>query len=201
MKKTIVIFIDTVAAKNKLQVEAINKCGLNATFFVYKYNKKSDEFLGENNKQILLTKKWLPHIYQTFLFFKSNKSTVHHVEIYAGGVLSFIYLILGKMFGLKSICVERGDLLYFYKGGYNRLMRFSMWFCYKFSSIVWYRELYMRPMLEKVGAKKLFFLHNAIELPVDFKESSLKANEDKDITFLWLNRVIPERKWNWFINA
>jgi glycosyltransferase involved in cell wall biosynthesis len=200
MKKTIVIFIDTVAAKNKLQTEAINQYGFDATFFVYKYNEKSNEFLGKRNKQVQLTKKWLPHIYQAFLFLKENRKNIHHLEIYAGGALSFIYLLLGKMFNLKSICVERGDLLYFRKGGYNPLMRFSMWFCYKFSSVVWYRELYMKPMLEKVGAKNLFFLHNAIETPNPVKGESLIGN-DKDITFLWLNRVIPERKWDWFINA
>jgi glycosyltransferase involved in cell wall biosynthesis len=201
MKKKIVIFIDILAAKNKLQVSAIEKIGFDATFFVYKYNGKSDEFLGTKNSQVLLTKKWLPHIWQVFLFLKKNKKNIHHLEIYSGGALSFIYLLLGKLFGIKSICVERGDLLYFHKAGYSRLVRFSMWFCYKFSSITWYRELYMKPILEKMGTKNLFFLHNAIETKKPCKQGLEKINNKKDITFLWLNRIIPERRWNWFINV
>jgi len=201
MKKTVVIFIDILAAKNKLQVAAIENCGFNAVFFVYNYNEKSNNFLGTKNSQVQLKKAWLPHIFQVYHFLNNNKKKIHHLEIYPGGAFSFIYVMLGKFFKLKTICVERGDLLYFHKSGYPKIVRFSMLFCYKFSSITWYREFYMKPLLEKTGAKKLFFLHNAIKIEntEDWENGSLKNK--KDITFLWLNRVIAERRYDWFINV
>ena len=75
-----------------------------------------------------------------------------------------------------------------------------MWFCYKFSSLIWYREFYMEEILQKITSKKLFFLHNAIELPENTISSILNPLK-KDIDFLWLNRVIRERKSDWFIAA
>ncbi len=198
MKNKIFIFIDVVAAKNRLQVSAINKCGYEATFLAYNFNQKADDFLGQNNKQILLSKKWLTHIFQVFLALWKSRRKIHHLEIYSGSALSFLYLFMGKMMGMPAICVERGDILYYKKGGYNKLVRFSMSLCYKYSTLVWYRELYMKSLLEKAGAKNLFFLHNAI----DVTKSDNEANGlKKDITFLWLNRVIPERKSGWFTNV
>ncbi|MEO6705248.1 MAG: glycosyltransferase, partial [Ginsengibacter sp.] len=92
-------------------------------------------------------------------------------------------------------------LLYFHKSGYSIIVRFSMWFCYKFTSITWYRELYMKPKLEKIGAKNLFFLHNAIKMDNTKSQGNGNLKTKKDITFLWLNRVIPERRYEWFIEA
>jgi glycosyltransferase involved in cell wall biosynthesis len=56
----------------------------------------------------------------------------------------------------------------------------------------------MKPLLEKEGAKNLFFLHNAIESK-ELLDKQL--HEKKDITFLWLNRIIPERRSDWFVNV
>jgi glycosyltransferase involved in cell wall biosynthesis len=197
MKDKIIIFIDLVAAKNKLQVTAIESCGLSAHFLVYNYREKSNAFLVKENTQVILKQKWLANIYQVFQYLKKNRKTIHHLEIYPGGALSFIYLVIGRFFKLKTICVERGDLLYFHRLGYSRIVRFSMWFCYRFSSITWYREFYMEPLLKKAGAKNLFFLHNAVDIKNNFEEPLSK----KDICFLWLNRVITERRYNWFIDV
>lgn len=199
MKKIVVIFIDILADKNKLQVNAIDYCGLNAFFFVYNYNERVNDFLGIKNSQNLLKKMWLPHIYQVYQFLNKNKNKIHHLEIYPGGEFSFLYVILGKIFKIKTVCVERGDLLYFHKSGYSVIVRFSMWFCYKFASITWYRELYMKQKLEKIGAKNLFFLHNAVKVENMKNPENGTLKPKKDITFLWLNRVIPERRYEWLI--
>jgi glycosyltransferase involved in cell wall biosynthesis len=62
--------------------------------------------------------------------------------------------------------------------------------------MIWYRELYMKPLLEKIRKRGLYFLHNAIEPVYDTPGPAIK----KDIDFLWLNRVIPERKYKWFMD-
>ncbi|MBN8835557.1 MAG: hypothetical protein ABS68_00515 [Niastella sp. SCN 39-18] len=194
MKKKVVVFVDLVAHKNKLQIEIIQQLDGEPVFFVNHYRPQFDAFFSKAGTQILLSAGFVSRIQQVHAFFKRNKNQIHHLEIYPGGRISFIYLFLAKWFSLKTICAERGDLLYFKKGGYDLLTRFSMYCCYKFSNIVWYREPYMKEILEKLRKKNLFFLHNAI--PVG---THLIQNENKDIDFLWVNRIIPQRKAKWFI--
>ncbi|MBK8710529.1 MAG: glycosyltransferase [Niastella sp.] len=194
MKKKVLVFVDLVAHKNKLQIELIQQLNWEPVFFVNTYRPHFDEYFSSAGAQILLATGFASRIKQVFSFFKKNKETIHHLEIYPGGRISFIYLFLAKWFSLKTICAERGDLLYFNKGGYDFFTRFSMYCCYKFSNIVWYREPYMKEKLEKLRKKNLYFLHNAI--PV---ESHPIQNEERDIDFLWVNRIIPQRKAKWFI--
>src|SRR5690606_22295348 len=52
----------------------------------------------------------------------------------------------------------------------------------------------MKAELQKIRKEGLFFLHNAIPIP-----ETMEATK-KSIDFLWLNRVIPERKAKWFFN-
>ena len=197
MRDKVIIFIDTVAAKNKLQVEAINKCNLKGHFFVYNYNRNSDTFLSPNNLQIPLSKNPLTQIFKTFNYIRKYSKSIHHLEIYPGSILSFYYLLTGKLFGIKTICVERGDLVYYHNKGYNKITRISMRFCYRYSDIVWYRELFMKPVLEKTGAKNLFFLHNSVHIfPGEFTPPN-----QKNIDFLWMNRVVPERRSDWFLEV
>jgi hypothetical protein len=90
-------------------------------------------------------------------YFKKNQAELHHLEVYPGGRFSFVYVLLSWYFGVPCICAERGDLLYFKKGGYDLFTRISMWICYKLSDIVWYREPYMLALLEKINVRNVFF--------------------------------------------
>ena len=195
MKNKVVIFIDIIAPKNELHIDAILNSGLEPAFFVTKFNEHSDNYLKQKGEQISLQKNFFNRLGQVNNFFRKNKKNIHHAEIHPGGRFSFLYILLAKKYHLKCICVERGDLLYYHKEGYGFLTRFSMRLCYKYSDVVWYREPYMKAILEKLN-KKLFFLHNSVKIHPD------PGNEqEKDITFLWLNRVIPERKYEWFIEV
>ena len=197
MKNKVVIFIDTVAGKNKLQVQAINQFEMHVHFFVYDLNSKSDSFLFPKNSREKLSKNPLKQTFHVFKYLKKNSKTIHHLEVYPGSVLSFLYVLAGKLFGIKSICAERGDLSYYCDKTYNILTRFSMWFCYRFTDVVWYREVFMKPILERIGSKSLFFLHNAVHITTEEIPGLVNRNTD----FLWLNRVIPERRSDWFIQV
>ena len=197
MRDKVIIFIDTVSAKNKLQIEAIKESGLKAHFFAYTINKNSDPFLSPIHLQKKLSKNPFKQVFQVFTYLLKHAKSIHHLEIYPGSILSFYYVLVAKFFGLKTICVERGDLVYYHSKGYNRITRMSMRFCYRHSDIVWYRELFMKPVLEKTGAKKLFFLHNAVPKNPD----EITPQRKKKIDFLWMNRVIPERRSDWFIQV
>ncbi len=194
MKNKVLIFVDLVAAKNKLQLNLLQQMGLEPICFINNYRPDSDKYFSTSGKQILLEAGFLGRLKQTYNYFKKNKSSIHHLEIYPGGRFAFIYLFLAKWFSLKTICAERGDLLYFRKKDYHPLVKFSMYCCYRFADVIWYREIYMKSELEKITKKPLFFLHNAIHIPEIIEENK------KEIDFLWLNRVIPERKARWFLN-
>lgn len=194
MKDKILIFVDLIAPKNKLQINLIQQMGLVPICFINYYRPDSEKYFGSSGQQILLKERFSDRLKQTFNYLKNNKASIHHLEIYPGGRFTFIYLFLAKCFSLKTICAERGDLLYYHKKDYHPLVKFSMYCCYKFSNIVWYREIYMKSELEKITNNKLFFLHNAIPIPEIVEETA------KEIDFLWLNRIIPERKSKWFLN-
>ncbi len=197
MRNKIFIFVDVVAKKNQLQAEAITSAGLAPHFFVTRCNPGAESFLGVDGKQELLATGFLTRLKQVRSQFKKNKDSIHHIEVYPGGRFSFLYVLLAKQYHVPVICVERGDLLYYHSQGYPKAVRFSMWFCYRFADVVWYREPYMKPLLEKLN-RNLFFLHNAIKRIVNVNTPS---TDTKDITFLWLNRVIPERRYDWFLEV
>jgi glycosyltransferase involved in cell wall biosynthesis len=197
MKNKIFIFLDSVAPKNRLQTEVMISNGYEPTFFVTKKNPRFHVIIKEPAKEIVLESGLFKRLKQVRTWFKKYKNNLHHIEVYPGGRFSFIYFLLARQYGIPTICAERGDLLYYHRKGYDRLARLSMWQCYKMADIVWYREPYMKAKLEKLN-KNLFFIHNAVPM---HDAEILPALAEKDITFLWLNRIIPERRFDWFIEA
>jgi glycosyltransferase involved in cell wall biosynthesis len=196
MKDLVVIFIDRIAAKNRLQIKSIHRLQMVPVFFVTEKNDNAAGFIESGDKQELLMRNFFKRLQQVFTFLKKTRKYIHHVEVYPAGRFSWIYILLSNLLHIKSICVERGDIQYYQNKMYDRTSRFSMWACYKFSTIIWYREFYMKDLLQKITSKKLFFLHNA----VDFTNGCLPPKK-KDIDFLWLNRVIRERRSDWFISV
>jgi glycosyltransferase involved in cell wall biosynthesis len=196
MKDTVVIFIDRIAAKNRLQIKSIHHLKMVPVFFVNEKTDQAAEYLAGRGREELLAGSFLKRFLQISGYLKKNKHDIHHIEVYPAGRFAWIYILLSNILNIKSICVERGDIQYYRRKMYNKISRFSMWACYKFSSIVWYREFYMKDILQKTTSKKLFFLHNAIDPPVEYTPSS-----KKDIDFLWMNRVIKERRSDWFISV
>jgi len=201
-KKIYVIsFLDRVAPKNKLQIDVIRKLGYSSVFYVNSHTEFAEIYFQNPERCFVLASGFFSRLRQVFNFFRKNRRSIHHVEIYPGGRFSFIYMLLANFFNLAAICVERGDLLYFKKGGYDFVTRFSMWVCYKRARIVWYRELYMESILKLMKIKRLFFIHNAVEIRKNkYKGTQLLPFRRKKIDFLWVNRLIPERMSGWFVD-
>lgn len=196
-KEQIVAFLDWVIPKNKIQIDSMHTLGYSLSFFVGVFNSSSSSYFNSTDNYKLLETDFFSRIRQVFTFLKANKNSIHHLEIYPGGRFSFIYILLANFFSLKCICVERGDLVYFKKGGYNIFTRFSMWLCYRYADFVWYREPYMASLLDEIGAKKTFFIHNAVPINTEIPETNLNL---KSIDFLWANRLTPERRSEWFVD-
>lgn len=185
------ILIDLFLKKNNIQQEILEENG----FVPFWLQCNSNNFVVEDKNHIVLSHSILKRILFLYKLIKKNKKNIHHVEIYPGGRFAIIFLILCKIFSLKIICAERGDLLYFNKKGYGIFTKVSMYLVYKFSDITWYREPYMKELLDKIKVKKTFFFHN-----VTNSNESIKSNKF-EIDFLWVNRLINERYSNWFVDA
>ncbi|MFM2385849.1 MAG: hypothetical protein RL660_606 [Bacteroidota bacterium] len=146
--------------------------------------------LGAKNK--------LVELFTVLVFIFKQRRSLHHLEIYPASYFSAIYTLWARLLGIKVICVERGDLVYYRpkkKGGYNFLIRSSMYLCYKWANVVWYKELFMRPILERMGVKHMFLIHNVVDVP----RSEAAKYSDRTIDFLWVNRIVPERKYQWLV--
>ncbi|MGD9107961.1 MAG: glycosyltransferase [Gammaproteobacteria bacterium] len=194
MQKKIAIFgIDNFSKKNILQINCLNKHDISADVFTVDCLGDSRKNLPFGNNLFSLKKGLLRRIVQIYTYLRKNHSQLNHAEIYVRGRFALFYLFLSKLFKLKVIVVERGDLLYFDR--FSFLTKISMWLLYKFSNMVWYREFYMKDYFDRWGIKHVFFLPNCIV------KKNCQSDRKRDIDFLWVNRLIPERKSGWFVNV
>lgn len=74
------------------------------------------------------------------------------------------------------------------------LYRLVFQYVYKFSSLVWYKEPYMESLLKKMGLKHYSMIANAVDVP------DLNNGVKKDIDFLWVNRVVHRRNFEWVVH-
>lgn len=124
----------------------------------------------------------------------ANRRDLSHVQIYPGGRYAFVYTALCRAFGVKTLTVEWGNFLDWDR--HPALMKFSLWFCHRLADAVWYKEPYMERWLRRVGARRLFFIHNA--LPAG---GAVNNAPRKKYDFLWVNRLIPQRRADWFFEV
>ena len=192
MKKEniLILGIDTISKKNTYQIKACNELNYNVKVFSNDRLNKSNEYLKEHNDHFLLKKSFFPRLLQVLIYLIKNHQSIHHVEFYPGGRFVYVYLLLSKVFKLKTVTVERGELLFWSQR--NRYEKFMLKFIYNLTDLVWYREPYMLSILDQIKVKNKFFVHNCCDLPEKFPNLT-----EKDIDFLWVNRIIPERKVEW----
>src|SRR6476620_5693939 len=96
IKSKVVIFIDQVAAKNKLQVSILQQAGFEPVFFVTHQRVGAEQMLAKAGSQALLATGFFNRCRQLYTYLSANRGRIHHLEIYPGGRFSFIYLLLGK---------------------------------------------------------------------------------------------------------
>ncbi|OGT09877.1 MAG: hypothetical protein A2X77_04730 [Gammaproteobacteria bacterium GWE2_42_36] len=192
VKNTVVILgIDAFLRKNRYQLELLNERGF-----------RFDVFTGEAlcnpslhmqglyalNNLFVLKRGFFARVLQIYLYLRSCKNTIHHAEIYATGRFSYFYVILCKYFNIKFLVVERGDLQFlksipfFYRALIRRV--------YQLADVVWYKEPYMAGLLREIGVKNSSMIPNSVASPV------IRCGEKK-IDFLWVNRIIKERRFDW----
>ena len=150
--------------------------------------------IGDDLKHFYLEKSFILRFKQINNYLKENKNSIKLAHIYPAGRFGIVYLILCKIYNIKTVCVEWGNLSDW--DAFPIASKISMIACYKYCDAVWYKEPYMKPILENYGAKNLYFIHNAYNTDKIQKHDNVKS-----IDFLWVNRIIPQRKANWFVDS
>jgi len=200
MSAVLILNLPYIINKNLNQVLALKNYHF---LFITKEKKIQDNQCPENCEQKPI-KNPLARLFFCFFFLLKNRRKIHHVEIYPGGKLTIIFLILVKSFGCKNVIIERGDIHYAgiksdklpFFGKYDTFTCISIKLSYRFASSIWYKErAFLNYDLNRYNSN-LYYLPNAIDIE-DINIEDL----NRDIVFLWLNRLHKERYSKWFIDA
>ncbi len=188
--------IDSFEKKNVHQVLFLNSIGITSDVFTSDRYGTSIENIPKGASLHVLSKSYLGRMVQIIKYFLKNKNKLRHIEVYPGGRFAFHYILLAKLFNLKVIVVERGDI--FRRQRVDTLTRWSMDFCYQHADLVWYREFYpnmnVKDKLVSLGAKRVEFIHNSIEI-----QKPSRNNVTKEFTFLWANSLKHFRYPEWMV--
>jgi glycosyltransferase involved in cell wall biosynthesis len=189
MRLVLVLNLPYIINKNLNQVLALK----NYHFLFITKEKKIQDSQCPGNCQQKPIKNPFVRLFFCMLFLFRNRKKIHHVEIYPGGKLTFVFVRLVKLFRCKAIVAERGDIGCM--ENYSRFTQWSMERSYQWADIVWFREPFMEAELKKRGVRNLFFQGNAISIP-----KISKIESDKEYDFFWANRLIPERNIRWVLD-
>lgn len=191
--KILILGLDTFASKNIMQVEALGRRGFSFDITVVDSRSDSEKFfssLSSGHNLIILERGFLARFFQVLRLLKNK---YHHVELYSASRFVFVYWILLKIFRKKVCVIERGDI-----GSINEYpfyIRFGIRISYMLADVIWYKEPYMKQLLLKKGARRLFFQPNAARHDYQYQI------RHRDIDFIWANRLIPQRYINWVMSA
>ena len=178
---------NVVQSKNSYQLEFFRSIAENFKVLV----TSSNEYFNSQKTRypdqfILLKKNPIGRFMQVLkLYVMVNKPSISIIA--PSGRFAFVYLVLCKIFSVRTIAVEWGDLYeieerrFLTKFFYLRLMRRA--------DFVWYKEPYMRKMLSENGIIKLHYLPNACPL----QSQPRLSHENLNFDFLWMNRNVTSR--------
>ena len=194
-KQVLILGIDTFAAKNISQIEALAPYGYSFTVATPDARKDSLTYFrqlkSDGHKLVTLSGNPLVRLQQLKSVFDAGP--YNHVELYAGGRFTIFYLLMLRLYRSTWVVVERGDI-----GSmdvYPRSSQRRLMLSYRRAPAVWYKEPYMGPLLAAAGAKRLFFVPNAAAL------ASTTGSAQRDIDFLWANRLVHIRHPDWIVRA
>lgn len=192
-KNKVCIFLDVFLHKNEIQEEILTKLGYESYWFQTNAAGNSSQTKG----RLVMSRNPVKRIVYYLKFLLKHRGTLHHAEVYTGGRMVFVTILLLRLFGIHVICVERGDIFIHLQNKMDRFTAFSMRWSFNLCHVIWYKEVYMLAALNNLNPnKRKEFIHNAVYLP----ETTI-SKENKDIDFLWVNRVLSERNPDWFTKA
>ena len=197
MTKILLINWVTISRKQLYQLKAISDCGYTINVFTNDLLGDSEHWVnqaGPNSKYIKQPSRLFERV-QSLLKAFNNQASIKCAILAPEGRYSIIALILLKLMKVRIVCIEWGSIGHINKS--THFLRMAMYLCYKYSDLIWYKEPYMKPLLSNITSKPLFFLPNAVEAALT--ESIPFSN--RNIAFLWANRLVQGRRPDWYISA
>lgn len=193
-RRIAILGLDLFARKNALQLEEMGARGYDFDVFATAPNRQQAVAVHAPHTLTVLPPRAVDRVRAIRTYFAAHRGAVHHAEVYPGGRFSAAYVALARMAGVPVLAVERGDLV-----NYARLdatARWSMRRTYRWSHRVWYRELYQERALRALGVRDLHFLPNAVR-----SAACVAPTDARDLDFVWINRLVLERKSGWMVDA
>lgn len=188
-----ILGIDNFLKKNVPQAKTVRHLGMRLEVFTNDSINVSSNFASFTAGLHSVKVGFLGRLWQIFRYFARNFRQMHHCEIYPAGRFGVFYCLMAKLFCVPIIVVERGDIGIL--RSYPLPLRLSLLASYKLADLIWYKEYYMEPLIKQVKREGLYFLPNGVP------EASIEQTAlERDIDFLWVNRVVPARKAHWFVD-
>lgn len=187
----------TLSLKQRYQILTMVNCGFEVTLMTLDFLGGTLEVLDGIDSRVRLVKlssapgRRIVQFFYEIMF--SKRGTI--IIVPAASKVSWVAVILSRFRGLRTICVEWGDI-----GGWmwhSRLLRTSMRISYAYADVIWFKEPFMFDLFPESVKHKLFFLPNAVEIP------EKRVNEPKrNIDFIWANRFMEGRRFPiWYVSG
>ena len=203
-RRVAILGIDNVSRKNWRQLDGLNRRGFSYDVFTNDTIGDSARHTPPGNSLTVMSPRLDQRLRQLARYLSRHHRELNHAEVYPGGRFAGLYVALARRHGIPTMIVERGDLLY--RRRYGRVTALSMHAAYRFADVVWYREFYqagqraLEDELRSLGARRLFFLPNAIEQPRGDGATERTFGDDA-VDFVWVNSLKAERRVRWLVDA
>jgi glycosyltransferase involved in cell wall biosynthesis len=190
----LILGLNTFARKNVVQIRSLESQGY--AFTVVTNDQFGDsraifEAQGFAASRLIVVKGFGEKLRTAWRLLRAGG--FHHVELGAVGRLAVAYLLMLKALRRPFIVIERGDIGCM--GQYSFVVRSALKTAYRWAELVVFKETYMEAPLRRLTRAPLVFIPNCVG------QADAPAEADRDIDFLWANRLIPERKVAWAARA
>jgi glycosyltransferase involved in cell wall biosynthesis len=193
-EQVLVLGLDTFARKNVLQIQALEADDY--AFTVVTNDRRGDSERVFDSEGFRLSRLATYSGIISKLWGVSRmlyRARFHHVELYAAGRLTLLYLAMLMVTRQRIVVIERGDIGCL--RDYGPLIRLILKLAYRLAVGIIYKETYMRELLEGQTRAPLFFVPNSRNLPQKV------GSTPRAIDFLWVNRITLQRRCEWLVKA
>ena len=193
----LVLGLDTFARKNIQQIVALG--ARNCCFDIVTNDQRGDSrsvfgsIPQDQSRLFVSCGSLLARIRLAWSLMRRNRYDV--VELYSAGRMALFYLIMLLLRRQRFVVVERGDIGILEE--HDRLTRAIIKAAYRLATVILYKETYMEEPLKAATRAPLHFVPNCIAAP----ELPLTPHGQRPIDFLWVNRIVPQRRPGWIIRA
>lgn len=193
-RHVLILGLDTFARKNIVQVAALEAEGY--AFTVVTNDQRGDsraifDAQGFTASRLVVVRGWRVKIATAWRQLRAGP--LHHVELVGAGRMLPAYLLMLKLLRIPFLVVERGDIGCLDR--YGPLTRASLKLAYRLATRIVYKETYMEAPLRALTAAPLDFVPNCVAA------AAVPEGERREIDFLWVNRLVPERRIDWLTAA